>query len=322
MATSLGLVLLFSPCSAPAQPKESPAEVAKNRDAARALATKGLELMGKKKYADAIAHFEKAEARFHAPTHLLFMARAYRQMGKWISAKKHYQAVIGENIPNYAPDAFHKAQADAGKELSDLSLSIPKFRILVQGGAADSVDVRVDGQRAEWQAGPVEVDPGEHIIEAVSKSGNEQSRTLKIEASDVLEVRFEFAGGEPAKGSDQAGRNGSGAEPGPLWPALLSFGVGALGVGAGAAFGVLSFSKVDQLKELCPNNRCPASAVPVANDGRFFGNLSTVGFVLGGAGIVTGTIFAIVRPFGNSAAAAFKISPQLGIGSAGVSGQF
>lgn len=290
-----------------AQKRSAPPEAASDRDAARALAIKGLKLLNAKKYPEAIDHFEKAEARFHAPTHSLFIARAHRQMGKWLLAKKHYRAVLDENIPNYAPDAFHKAQTDAGQELAALEARLPKFKISVQAAAPSRVDVRVDGQRVDWQAGPVEADPGEHVIDAAGKSGNEQSRTLRIQEGEVLEVRFAFS----AEDSQEPGRT-AGAEAGPIWPAGLAFGVGALGIGAGVALGYLSFSKVDQLKAVCPNNHCAPSAMPMADDARFYGNLSTVGFIVGAAGAVAGTVLIITRPGGSKRADTASLSIRAG----------
>jgi hypothetical protein len=64
--------------------------------------------------------------------------------------------------------------------------------------------------------------------------------------------------------------------------------VGVVGLGAGTVFGLMAKSKYDDSKERCrptDENLCDAQGVELREDARSLGNLSTVGFIVGGVAL-------------------------------------
>jgi len=114
------------------------------------------------------------------------------------------------------------------------------------------------------------------------------------------------------------------SQPGSRAPAYVAFATGGAGVIAGAITGILSLSKVHDLREACPANRCPPSEQGEIHSAQLFGTTSTIGFAVGGVGVAAGTLLLFVHPFGGQAAESTRgsIAPWIGPGSAGVTGRF
>ncbi|WP_437659104.1 tetratricopeptide repeat protein [Sorangium sp. So ce1182] len=93
----------------------------------------------------------------------------------------------------------------------------------------------------------------------------------------------------------QAGGGGS------LLPAGLAFGLGAVGLGVGAATGIASLSKVSDIKSQCDGRRCPAELQGDADAATTLGHVSTVGFIVGAASAAAGVVLLVVRSSGDGA---------------------
>ena len=113
-ALVLALLAAFSASTAPAAAQAPSAEVMQSREAARALAEKGLDLFAANKLEEAIKNFELAEARFHAPTHQLFQARAYAKLGKLAKAKELYERSSASSSPTTRPTPSARRRATLG----------------------------------------------------------------------------------------------------------------------------------------------------------------------------------------------------------------
>ncbi len=64
-------------------------DLSQRRDAARELAQRGLQKIDAGDVSGGLALLLEAEAKFHAPTHLLFIAQAYASLGKLGPVKKN-----------------------------------------------------------------------------------------------------------------------------------------------------------------------------------------------------------------------------------------
>jgi hypothetical protein len=72
--------------------------------------------------------------------------------------------------------------------------------------------------------------------------------------------------------------------------ALVAGGVGVVGVGVGTIFGLQSMSKNNDATAKCPGACSDQAGVELWNEARSAGNISTIGFVVGGVGLATGAI--------------------------------
>ncbi|WP_437809438.1 tetratricopeptide repeat protein [Sorangium sp. So ce1078] len=97
---------------------------------------------------------------------------------------------------------------------------------------------------------------------------------------------------------------------GSLLPAGIAFGLGAVGIGVGAATGLVSLSKVSDIKERCEGQRCPAELKGEADSATTLGHVSTVGFIVGAASAAAGVVLLVVRPGGHVAPDAAGASPR------------
>ena len=72
--------------------------------------------------------------------------------------------------------------------------------------------------------------------------------------------------------------------------ALVAAGVGVAGVGVGTIFGLQAMSKHSDAGAKCPGACSDQAGVELWNDARASGNISTIAFAVGGAGLATGAI--------------------------------
>jgi len=93
-------------------------------------------------------------------------------------------------------------------------------------------------------------------------------------------------------------------------PAYVSWGVGLVGVGVGTAFGVMAMKDKHDLNGQCPNNSCPASSQDAVDAAKRNGNISTIAFGVGGAGLLLGTI--LYFSIGSGSAEAAHSAPARG----------
>ncbi|WP_437314918.1 tetratricopeptide repeat protein [Sorangium sp. So ce385] len=107
----------------------------------------------------------------------------------------------------------------------------------------------------------------------------------------------------PAPGGAEGGR-------GSLLPAGLAFGLGAVGIGVGAATGLVSLSKVSDIESRCDGKRCPPELKGDADAATTLGHVSTVSFIVGAASAATGVVLLVVRPGGDAAPEAAGAAPQ------------
>lgn len=77
--------------------------------------------------------------------------------------------------------------------------------------------------------------------------------------------------------------------------APIAFVLGGLGLGVGVVTGLMSLGEVSTLEKNCgPEKRCTNPAdQEVADSAKLLGNISTVGFVVGGIGVATGTVLLL-----------------------------
>ena len=103
--------------------------------------------------------------------------------------------------------------------------------------------------------------------------------------------------------------------------ALVAGGLGLAGVGVGIAFGVVSINKGKQRDQLCSSHiDCSPQAVDAANAAISAGNISTIGFVAGGALLAGGLVLWLTG--GSSEQQQPTAAVSFGPGAVAISGRF
>ncbi|MBW2524378.1 MAG: PEGA domain-containing protein [Deltaproteobacteria bacterium] len=302
--------------------------------AARALAYAGYEMLQNEQWAEAYDRFQQAEKIFHAPPHVLYMARAKRGLGEYVAARALYQSLIDEEFEEGSPKEFAKAKEDAASELEGILPKIATIQLSVTGPTLEQASVEVDGRDVTEEAreGTVDADPGERTVRvtAAGYEAAETTVTLEEGAQAVpVALTLELLPEPVATGTGPVGPPPDQAE-GSLIPGFVVMGVGVAAVGVGIATGVVAMGKADELKTNCPvRNQCPPDNESLEDDARLFGTVSTVGLVVGGAALAGGTVLLLLRPFGgggdepaDSAADTATVEPIVGPGTFGIRGTF
>ena len=327
---SLALAALVA-FAAPARADEpSSADMA----SARALGQEGVKLADAGNCAEAVDRLQRSERIFHAPTTLARLGECQVQLGKVVEGSENLNRVVREQLASSAPAAFVQAQERAKKVLAEAKPRIARLKIAVAAPPDVPLAVKVDGEPM-----PVAnlntnrpVDPGEHTVEA-SAPGYRTARgkvTLAEGGADTialtLEVDPDAPKAAPAKveGAQTVATTTTTQPPAtPVTtttapsrtPAYVALGVGAAGLAVGAIFGGMALGKKGDLDDACPGGTCAPGQQGTIDDGRAFGVVSTVGFIVGGVAVAAG-VYLWLRSSPKSSTA--STGPILGLDRVGV----
>lgn len=304
----------------PAMAQQQPARGKKDQAAARVRGEAGLKLFEEKKWAEAYEAFREADEIYHANTLVLFMGHCRREMGKLLEARALYFKVAEEAVPKNAPDQFKKAQARARDELKALQARIPLLRVSISGIASRKATATLDGGAVsldELQGGK-EVEPGDHVLVIEAPGSAAVERSVAVNEGDVTRVEIVLT---PPKSTEPEKKKGS------ILPGAIAMGVGAVGLGIGAATGIIAMGQIDDIKSRCtPDGHCPEADKPKADAAQSLVTASTVGFVVGGAALAAGAVLIVLRPWGGDSKAAEPNAASahvtVGFGSIGLGGSF
>jgi len=195
---------------------------------------------------------------------------------------------------------------------------------------------RLDGK-------PLSVDPGEHNFTFEAQGQPRLTRKLSLQER-VKDRREVVVLGAPDPGMTSApppapqpstavppaspstflppSPDRSVLEPGPALDtqrvlALVSGGIGVVSLGVGTAFGVVAISKRNEARTACPGTACASeTGVQDWSSANAAGNVATVGFILGGAGVLGSlALWFTARPSGPA-----RAHVTLGLGSVQMTG--
>jgi hypothetical protein len=200
------------------------------------------------------------------------------------------------------------------RESTQLTLTAEPLETLLRiepipGGASVAIDSVVVG-RGIWE-GRLRV--GNHKVEVMAEGFDTELRRVTLLPRARQLLSFDLDRSAPAPGNHLAWNRAAGA----------SYGVGALGLGTFAVALILAKGKVDDLKAVCLNNRCPPTEQGRLDAARTLEAVSTVGLIVGGAGVVAGTIILLAAPSdGKKARPLAALSLGVGPGHFKLEGRF
>jgi hypothetical protein len=316
----LVLSLLLSPAapSFAAPPAKGAADAQKGaadaQTAARARGEEGLRLFETGQWSEAFTAFEQADAIYHAPTLVLFMARCRRNQGRLIEAEVLYNKAAAEPVPKGAPEQFVKAVASARAELDNIHKRIPSVRVTLRGAAAARAVVSIDGVplRVTEISSRKPLDPGDHEVVASVEGGVSARKKISLQEGEEVSVELDLNPPVPEE-----------TPKGSRVPAVIAFSVGGVGVAVGAITGGIALSKIADIKSRCtPDGHCLKSDKPAAATAQTLSTTSAIGFGVGGAGIVAGALLWWLRPGTPKPSDKPSAHLEIGPGSVMIGGQF
>ena len=282
-------------------------------------------------------HWDKAEELYSrastlypkAPTLVLYLARAQAKQGKWAAAVANFERIDGEwgNDEKTLSQAFRDSLELARKEVIEARTHLAFVTIFVDGSKTptvllDNVKVPVAALSAKRS-----IDAGTHTIAVTADGMKPAEVTFTARERDVVEKRIALepeATAPPGPLATNVGVKGNAdaASDGPSRaPMYIAFGLGGAGLVLGGITGGIALGKHSTLADKCPTGTCTDQYRSDVNSYKTMGTLSTVGFIVGGVGVAAGIVLLVISPKKEAPKAA-SVSPFLGPGSFGASGQF
>jgi len=300
---------------------------------ARQLATDGVKAFDNGDWARAESYFEAAEKLFHAPTHLLYVARAQAKLGKLVAARDNYRKIEAEPLTASASPAFKKAQLDAGEERQLLEQRIPTLVVRIEPRDVEGAEVLIDGRVIEGsELGGALVDPGRHRVEARAPGRSAAPIEVEVLLGEKRDLLIEFG---PASVTQNTA-------PTPVAPppayedstmtilGISAIGLGVAGIGVGAVLGIVSLGKssdADERFDACKKSSCPENSTEAVeirgldSDAATFGTIGVLSVGLGAAFAATGVVILVVGNEDDGASEA-RVEVRPVPGGAFVSGTF
>ncbi|HEY8074139.1 MAG TPA: hypothetical protein VIF62_08520 [Labilithrix sp.] len=274
-----------------------------DRETARSLMEDGDAKRDKNDLRGALKSYEAADAIMHVPTTGLEVGRTQALLNMLLEARETLNRVARIPAKPGDPPPFEKARKAAEQLSAELAQRIPSVTVSVTGtdpGATPQIVFDGENVPAAASFAPRKVNPGVHVV-IVKVGASERKEEVNVQPSEQKTVPFDFSA--PAKPAavvaapPQTQPDKPQPEPekagGDSTPKILmfgGFGLAAVGVGVGAVTGLMSISKVNDVKSTCQDNHCPQSQASNIDSAKSLGTISTIAFVAGGVGAAVGVL--------------------------------
>jgi hypothetical protein len=290
-------------------------------ESARELFKEGRELRQNGDLRRALERFKAAHAYGQTPVTGLELGRTHIQLGELVEGREVLLSVARIKVQPDETEKSAAARTEAADLAEEVKKRIPTVTVKLTGVASDSVAVLlVDGFTVPivGLTGIRKVNPGKHVV--VAKAGaREESRNIDLEESKTQDLTIDLTGAGAAVPVGPVAPVGSG--PKQISPVTwIGLGVGAVGIGVGAVTGIVALGKASKVDKACTSTHCPPSAKSDVDSGRTFATISTIGFAVGGAGLVAAAVgyFLLSKP----KASATGVMPFVTASSVGLDGSF
>jgi hypothetical protein len=208
--------------------------------------------------------------------------------------------------------------------VDDVNAQIPTILFAAKdptGADTGAVKVSMDGsvlaERLEGNAIPI--DPGEHTFtfelagqppvtrKLVIQEGQRDRRELVTFGTPAAAPAAPPAAVAPGSEAPPADSGGLGTQK---ILAIVAGGVGVVGLGLGSIFGLEAMSKKNDAQSACPDKCASDDGVNKWNDAASAGNVATIGFIIGGVGLVGGAVLWLTAPSAGAAKTQVGLGPE------------
>jgi hypothetical protein len=285
--------------------------------AARALAVEGLKLAQAGKCDEAAPKLEHAEKLHHSAIVLSRLGECNVSLGKLVEGTEQLRKVLREPLPANPTPALSKAYEHAQSALDTAKPRIAALTISLGKAAPADMRLTVDGQAVPASLVDTELpaDPGEHTVEASAPGYLKASAHVSLGSADkkTVSLKLEVDPNAPVAAPHASDAQPSGAvaaRPGVDAPvadassvappasheapshaaAYVAWGMGVVGVGVGSAFGLIAMKDKHDIVSRCGSNSCTPDSSGSLDSAKRSGNISTIAFGVGGAGLILGTV--------------------------------
>ena len=310
------------------------ADSATDTAAARVYGQDGVMLADQGKCAAAIDKLDRAEKLHHAPTTAGRLGECEITVGKVVVGTERLQRLLREGLLPSPPKSFVAAMERAQKVLDGALPRIATLRISVKAPAGTKPTVTVDEEPLSLAliGADIPIDPGAHKVTASAKGFLSTTKDLTLKDGEtngitlVLVVDPSFKPEPPPVVAVPVTRPAvspdAAPQPRPNILPFIAFGAGAVGIGVGTVAGLIVGSKSSDLSSNCRSDGgCPKTQESTLSSAQTWATVSTIGFIVGGAGIAGGVVLLLTGSSSKSASRR-TVQPLVGVGFAGASGTF
>jgi hypothetical protein len=296
------------------------ADTAPNEEAKRAFAAGVILLKDPDgaKYEDALNQFNKAyrlSGSWKALGNVGLCSLKLERDGEAIAAYEKYLAEGGKEI-----DGDERAQV--GRDLAALRAQVVEVHLEYPAGASRIVDERISAQGARivndyalgGVAGKLGLHPGQHLVTLKLAQG-EAKWEVKLDPGTSASHRFEVP--SPVASPDAP------AEPpasrGARTAGFVVGGVGVVGLGLGAFFGLKTFSDKKDSDPHCVGTECDQQGLDLRDRAKSASTISNIAFAAGLAGVAVGTYLVFFTGAGGAKpGSGVALGSRVGAGTAGL----
>jgi len=334
LGAAIGALLLTFAASAYAEP------TATEKDTARGLMADGRQKRDKNDLKGALKSFQAADDIMRVPSTGWEVAKTQEMLGLLVEARDTALRVLRIPEAKGEPPAFVDARSKAQSLVDALDTRIPVVQVTVKGaaeGATLAVTLDQITLPGAALAAPIKVNPGHHVIvvKTDAASGQQEFDVAEKDKKD-LTVTLEATSAPPPPPTQTEAPPEPPPPPPPepkktmrtvMW---IGFGVGGAGLVAGAITGFLTLSAKSSALNGCRDNRCPPSTFSDLDTASTMSTISTIGFIVAGVGAGVGVTALLIGdkpaatppPAETPPATGVRVTPWIGLGSAGVRGSF
>lgn len=304
------------------------------------LFDEGMDLMDHGQWAEACAKLEESLRLELKGGTLINLASCREKEGKTATALARYNEALGAARRDGRSDRERAALAaitNLTRKLSWLTIAVSDAARAVPG-----LEVKRDDEivaTAQWGIA-VAVDPGKHTLTAsapgmkpweqgaeISRQGASVTVTVPpLESIGIAVVPDASPSGAPSAEHFPSEEpvpppEDNGARRTFRAAALITGGVGLVGIVLGSVYGGIAISQKNQSEKSCPGGSvgpCFADGVAESKDAVSNGNISTVAFSVGAAAVAGAVVLWVVAPKARAQATSVRVFPTLGVGTAGL----
>lgn len=290
-------------------------------DEAQRLFDEALDLMNQRRYAEACPKLEQSQALDPGMGTKYRLAECFESAGLTGTAWRLFSEVVADANASGRTDR----EAQAREHADALAPHVPWLVVTATPDAAaqPGLEIRIDEQSIDVAklGQKIAIDPGAHTVVVTATGRLAQRKNIRSLEGSTETLAVPVLDPTPPGAKDPQ-------LPPPPPPAKSGFGqrvasivvggVGLAGIGVGIGFGLLAKSTWDDALAGCEGgaiDRCSDAAIADGNDARGYALASTLGFVFGGAALVTAPIVWFTAPSGTARAA---LSPVIGPRTAGL----
>lgn len=269
-------------------------------DRADALFREAQIAMQKGQISEACAKFAESQKLDPANGTMLNLAVCHEKEGKYGSAYKELQELLGTLATSKNPDDRERARL-ANDRLRVVEKKVSRVTFDVSLLPSDAT-LTLDDEKVADTATAVIVDPGSHTVEATAPGKKPAKKSFAVSEPGTTTVKLDALEDvaprpEPAAPAPPAPEKDEAAAP-SFWTGQRVLGVGLVGVGlvgigVGSFFGLDTFEKRDARDPHCRGTICDAEGMRLHDQATSSATTSTIAFGAGAAALVVGTILFV-----------------------------